>query len=235
MKITVISLILSLLIFFGCNNLTNNDNNSKNSSDTNSIDTSSNTDSITVIGITIKSTNNTLLDEINIARTAMALGGEVSKKYYTDIIVPNVMNNSDKDDRLSELKNIFYGKSSLNSSISQDDMRELKNIVEDRLITADIDNYTKSNHDISSWKQGENAEIAWFSDLSKYSVTADYRARAAVAGWLLDSGNSPNFGHRVAILNPAYKTGGATSDVTNSMNSEPNIKSGGHVIARFKL
>ncbi len=227
-----ILLLITLIILAGCGTAITS------SADKNSANNGSTTkepDSITIIGITIFSSGNTIIDEVNLARKAIALGGESAKRYYDEIIVSNVMSNSDMPTRLEEIRKIYYGESDVNSSISQSDLRTLPQIIEDSLITKDIDNYTVDHHDTKLWKQGENSEIAWFSDLSKYSVTANMRARAVVAGWLADSGNAPTFGHRVAILNPKYVSGGATSDVTNSMEGKKNLKSGGHVVARFRM
>ncbi len=232
MKQNIIVILLTLSLLVGCSNPTG-------SSETQTITPSTATEpaenEISLVGITIISTGNSVIDEINFARKAIALGGEPAKRYYDEVIVPNVMSNLDMPQRLAEVKQIFYQQSALNSSISQADLRTVLEVVEDPLISNDIDNYTVTIHDVSLWKQGENSEIAWFSDLSKYGATADKRARASVAGWLADSGNSPNFGHRVAILNPAFISAGATSDVTNSMGGEPNKKSGGHVVARFRF
>ena len=189
--------------------------------------------SISRAGITITSTGNTIIDEINFARVALGKGGADAQRYYDEVIVPNAMTNADMPQRLAEVKAIFYGTSDMGGT-TQAQLRTLTALTQNSAISSDIDNYTVATHDTSQWRQGERAEVAWFSDMSPYTQTANTRALGAVVNWITDSGNSPNFGHRTALLNPSFSEGGATSDVTNSMNGQANSKSGGHVVARFK-
>jgi len=221
---------LVLLMFSGCD---------KKSDESSSSDGNNGTKSgaITLEGISIQASGNSVLDEINFARKALATGGQVAKNYYDKVIVPNAMNNADMPQRLVEVKEIFYGTNSLfanSKNTSQEELRKMKVLSHDSKISADIDNYTVDHHDTSMWKQGENAEVAWFTDLSVLSQTKVMRARGAVVNWITDPGNSPDFGHRGAVLDPTFTSGGATSDVTNAMAGKPNVKSGGHVVARMK-
>ena len=231
-------LLATLIIFSGCDK--KSDDNSASGSDkqeSNATNIPKDT-SISLAGISIEASGNTVVDEINFARKALALGGEDAKNYYDKVIVPNAMSNADMPQRLAEVKEIFYGNLSLianGKNTTQTELRAMKILTNNSAISSDIDNYAVNNHDISQWKQGENAEVAWFTDLSKFPETKDERARGAVVNWITDPGNSPNFGHRGAVLDPTYTSGGATSDVTNTMEGKPNIKSGGHVVARMKI